>query len=317
MKIKKAAPGTLTFAEQAVKFMQNGISRKRSPFRPQTAASYQSAINSHLNPSIGHLALEHVGNAVVKDLVTELAAKGLAASSITIYINLIKQIRASAKNQDAEQLYPYTWDNEFMDVPVIEGQKQPTISTQKLEETLSRVNPYSQALYALLAGTGLRIAEALALRVGSDDGISTIWFPNESKIVVRQQRDGETFGPVKTKSGNREIDLDPVLNAFLVRTFKAKCILIQRGEENLLFPASENGYRNDLIQDGILGGFHAFRRFRITYLDGVSVPAGLQRFWTGHAAGDVHETYVKSGEKIQERKEWAVKAGLGFKLEAV
>ncbi len=56
------------------------------------------------------------------------------------------------------------------------------------------------------------------------------------------------------------------------------------------------------------------RRFRETYLEGQGVARMLMKFWTGHAAEDITERYIKFGPQIEERKQMAVKAGLGFSL---
>ena len=54
-------------------------------------------------------------------------------------------------------------------------------------------------------------------------------------------------------------------------------------------------------------GFHAFRRFRLTWLRKNSAPKDLERFWMGHAPEEVGDLYSK-------RQEWAECIGLGFQL---
>ena len=71
------------------------------------------------------------------------------------------------------------------------------------------------------------------------------------------------------------------------------------------FVASANGYlfatakghllqqRNVLrILHGVKpGGFHAFRRFRLTWLRKNGVPKDLERYWMGHAPEEVDDLY--------------------------
>jgi len=293
-----------TFKEQSEIYLKRGAERKRKPFRPATLKTYKSQIETNLLPLIGAYPLEDVGNKAVKAVVAELVAQGLSAKTIQDNLNLIKGIVASAVNENGDQLYPRTWNSEHIDAPAVENQKQPTFSAQALQDAISKAGEGDKALYAILAGTGLRIAEALGV-TGSVMCEFDNYFDGE-KIIVRGQRNGSIVGPTKTKAGNREIDLHPELARYLRETFKSLT--------GYMFPGHVNGYRKRLEANGIQGGFHSFRRFRLTHLDGANVPQGLQRFWTGHAAVDVHESYVKSGEKLQERKEWACKAGLGFAL---
>jgi len=301
----------MKFSEQAEKFLSQGENRKRKPFRFNTLRTYRTALTRVL-PLLGDLSLEVIDNGVVKKVGAKLA-ETLSPKTVSSYVDVIKQVMSSAVDDNGNQLFPRKWNSEFLDLPTIENQKQPTISAQKLQNAISKAGASDKALYALLAGTGLRIAEALALMSGKDEGIGNAWVREQSKIIVRCQRKGGTYDeitvmPTKTKAGIREVDLSPELNDYLKSIFQ--------DAYTHMFPESVGTYRSRLAQNGITEGFHAFRRFRLTHLDSANVPQGLQRFWTGHAAGDVHESYVKSGEKLQERKEWAEKAGLGFKLEA-
>jgi hypothetical protein len=40
----------------------------------------------------------------------------------------------------------------------------------------------------------------------------------------------------------------------------------------------------------------------------------LMKFWTGHAAADISERYIKMGSEIEVRKAQAERVGLGFQL---
>src|SRR5260370_41293372 len=104
-----------TFREQYITWFQRGLTRNRNPFRPTTAKSYKSQLETNVLPTIGDLPLDVVGNKVLNDLVGVMSRKGLSAATIDRNINNIKDIRASAKNKDGEQLYPYTWDAETID----------------------------------------------------------------------------------------------------------------------------------------------------------------------------------------------------------
>jgi integrase len=63
-------------------------------------------------------------------------------------------------------------------------------------------------------------------------------------------------------------------------------------------------------------GFHAFRRFRTTWLRKNRTPEDLIRFWLGHADETVTDGYSKLREDVQYRNEVAAEVGLGFEISA-
>lgn len=290
-----------TFAEQAETFLIEGSTRAKKPFRANTLISYRSHIKT-INPLIGDKPLEDVTNKLLKAVCEELQGQEYSAKTINDILVVIKQIVKSAVDSEGNFLHPREWNSKFIDAPSIENQKQPTVTAETLQGAIRRAIPADKALYALLAGTGLRINEALGIVV-FDDGKSN--FITEGVIHIRSQRGGDA---PKTKSGVRQVDLAPELQSFIRENV--------RPEGNLLFPESESTYRERLEKNGVLGGFHTLRRFRITYLQSQSISAMMIKFWSGHAAGDISERYMKVGSEIQARKEQAAKAGLGFKLEA-
>lgn len=302
---------TKTFADQAAEYLVQSQSRQKHPIRPNTVKTYEKALRINILPILGVFPLQHVGNKEVKEFVQLLHSQKVAPASIALNITIIKQILASAIDENGESLYPRKWNSSFIDSPAIESQKQPTTTPETLQEALRQTKPGTGALIAILAGTGLRISEALALtiRSGSDDGTMSAWIPEESKLVVRLQRVGTAFGPVKTKAGVREVDLAPELNDYLKKN------LTSVEEYGMLFPLSEKTYRDQFHALGITTGFHSLRRFRVTHLQKMNVPLSLIEFWTGHAAVGITGRYTKVGNEIETRKTEAARVGLGFKLE--
>jgi integrase len=299
------------FKDQALVWLSEGTNRKRNSFRPGTIKTYSSQIENHLIPLIGKEPLDTVGNKALKRIAVKLMDKGLSAATIDLNLNIVKQIRASAVDQEGAQVYPYTWNSNFIDAPVLDRgkQKTPVASAQTIQDALKAAPRDVAALLALLSSTGLRIAEALALQVVIlDNGVATVWLPDESKIIVRLQRRGNVFGPTKTKAGNREIDLPTALNDYLKRSIE-----IEAGPSTV-FPLSEGFYRLAFKKYGILGGFHSLRRFRVTHLRLNNVPDSLIHFWIGHEDESVTDRYTKVGSEIEARKTQADRAGLGFEL---
>lgn len=297
----------MNFQQQAEMFMTEIASRKSDPVRPNTLHVYRSLLDARILPAIGGVGMSDVNNKTAKMLVGRLTEAHLSPATINLAVTLVKQVVKSAVNDEGEQLYPRTWNTRFIDAPRVDHstQKAPITASQTLQEAISRTNGEVQALVALLGGTGLRIGEALALMVGSDDGKNSFWIPESGTLVIRTTMvNGKIQLDTKTKAGTRIVDLDPHLASFLRS---------QLNREGMLFTTSESTLRRRIKELGI-PGFHAMRRFRITYLQGVNVPPTLVKFWSGHAAGDISERYTKFGAQIEERKTWSERAGLGFQL---
>jgi integrase len=316
---------TITFRKQAqwwLDEMRAGriVSRKkRAPIKPATLAGYQAAVN-WLNEAIGDKALADIKNEVAKQLVIKMRADSLADKTIVNYFQVVKAVVASAVSSEGEQLYPRNWNFHFIGLPVIDEKKQckPSLTTNEVEQILERAKGRYKVLFALLAGTGLRIGEALGLKLG--EHLSSDF----STIRVRQSVWRSSVQTPKTDNAVREIDLPTSLAAFL------KAYAGDR-TSGFLFK-SESGRpltQRNVLRDGLgkIGrdlkfergkGFHAFRRFRTAHLRKNRVPWDLQKLWLGHANRDVTDRYAEQlKEDVEWRKEVAENAGLGFKLPTI
>jgi len=138
--------------------------KKRVPIKPATLAGYQAAVN-WLNETIGNTPLADIKNEVAKQFVIKMRTAKLADKTIVNYFQVVKAVIASAVTPEGEQLYPRNWNFHFIGLPVIDEKKQskPSLTTNEVEQILERARGRYKVLFALLAGTGLRIGEALGL----------------------------------------------------------------------------------------------------------------------------------------------------------
>lgn len=293
----------MNFKDQAEQFLKAAQTRKRNPIKASTVRKYESSL-THVLPLFGSRDLADVNNNALKTLVTKLSADGLSASTIVGVVTVVKLVVASAVNDQGEELHPRTWNHEFIDLPVIDpnSQKAPVAGGKAVSQAISQAVGEEKALYALLAGSGLRIEEAHVLAVGPEAEKVSTWDPQTGTIYIRSSAD---WTP-KTDAGVRDIDLAPELNAFLIATLKPV-----DGQPMFNHVARMTGYRH-LEKVGI-PGFHSLRRFRVTHLR-KSVPEGLLKFWIGHANESVTDRYDKIRVDVDARKTFAEKAGLGFSL---
>jgi len=297
-----------TFRTQAEIWINSLAKRRRKPVKPATIFGWQHALDKWILPNLGDNLLAEVSNGVLRELVEEMAAGELSAQSIVNYSRVVKMVVASAVDSDGEQIHPRKWNHDFIGIPIIrkELQRRPTITETELVAILSKAKGRYAVFFALLAGTGLRVGEALALKV-------TDLSPDCSTLYVRRSIwHGQEQEP-KTPSAVRVVDIAEPL-AQLLRGWVS-------GKVGYLF-ASKNGsplqQRNvlrTLHATGKKVGFHAFRRFRTETLRRARVPEDLTRLWLGHAKQTITDFYAGGLEKDDAwRREWCERAGLGFSL---
>ena len=312
-KVVRSNHGT-TFREQAEIWLEQLKNRKRKPVAPSTLENWERCLRNWLNPNIGDMPLDSIGNLVLKNLGRTMVKGRLGASAIRSYTNAVKMVVASAVNEEGDALHPRKWNHDFIDLPEDKNPKQPSLASSAVtaivgapEEKLYRM------LYVLCASGGLRFGEALGIDIRNISlDFTTI------KICQKAWR-GEIHDYLKSDSGRREIDLHPAVAAMLkdfIGERKSGLLFCTRTGRQL---SQSNILRRSLhpILAGLKQpktGCHAFRRFRITWLRKNLVPEDLITFWHGHARKTVTDSYSKLKDDVEFRKQVAEKAGLGFEL---
>jgi integrase len=305
---QNTVPAT-TFREQAERWIASLPTRRRKPVKPATVYGWRHSLDKWLLPLIGDTLLAEVGNAAMRMVIEKMAAAGLGPQSIVTHTRVIKMVVASAVDAEGDQIYPRKWNHDFVGLPIIDPTKQyrPTVTKAELEAILTKMKPRFRLLAALLAGTGLRIGEALGLKT---EDLTPDCRVLRVRRSVWQGREQEP----KTANAVRVVDIPETLAQVLREYIK--------GKSGYLFGTRSGGrvlnYRNvlrALHAGGAMCGFHALRRFRTETLRRARVPEDLVRLWLGHAAHSVTDTYAKGlSEDVPWRQEWAERAGLGFSL---
>ena len=300
----------MNFQEHSVTFLARLAARKRNPVKPATLKTYGSLLGNHILPAIGQVDMKDFANGAMRSFAQGLADKGLSPKTILEVTQVVKQMFATATDGEGDPLYPRKWNHEFIDLPTIGKQKQPSLKPEQLAAAL---DSQMGVFYAFLAGTGLRIGEAVAARYAGG-GDHTAWYPEGACVSVRTSLwRGREQAP-KTPAAVRIVDLDPRLNDLLAFHTASNTI----GDGEFLFKnksghhLDENYVRVYSLQPLGIPGFHTFRRFRITHLREQGVPEDIIRFWVGHAGAEITDRYSKLAENVEHRQEWAKKAGLGF-----
>jgi integrase len=307
-----------TFREQAARWIDHMQRRKRKPIAPATAEWWRCALDVWILPNLGDAPLCSVGNLALKGLVEEMVKGGLSPKTVNTYSQIVKSVVASAVNEEGEQRFPRKWNHEFVDMPVVDKSKQntPHFTSDVITGILASTKGYKKMFCALLGGTGLRAGEALGLEVGKH--ISADF----RTLYIRQKvRRGKLEGFLKTEGGRRDVDVCSALAEMLKNYVGERtCGFLFRNKNGNSFS------QTNLLRRGLhpalkklrqpKAGFHAFRRFRTTWLRKNRTPEDLIRFWLGHADQTVTDGYSKLREDVEYRREVSEKIGLGFEISA-
>lgn len=171
-------------------------------------------------------------------------------------------------------------------------------------------------LFLLCAATGLRIGEALGIRIEKI-------LDNGARIIIDEKAwRGEIHDYLKTDNGECEVDLPQNVARLLVE-------FIGDRETGLLFCTRKG---TQLSQSNILrrhlhpalrevgfekAGNHAFRRYRNTFLRNYTpCPESVRNFWLGWSEEGMSELYEKIKADVAFRKEVTNACGVGFEVPA-
>jgi len=302
---------TSTFRQFAKQWIADCETRKRKPVKPSVISNWNSILQNHVLPVLGEMPLSEVGNRAMKQLVARLAAKKLSPATIKNITLVVKLVKASAIDDDGNQLFPTKWNHEFIDMPVIDEAKQrkPSFTGDQVEKIVRAATGRLQMAAILFAASGLRAGELLGLEVRHFDGTSV--------RVEQEIWKGQVCEP-KTPNARRVVDLHPDVSTLLQQFIgsRAKGYLFRTKNG---YPMNQRNLARSLysVLDDLeipRCGFHSFRRYRNTFLRNSLCPDGLLKFWMGHAAKDMSDRYDRVREDVQFRRDVAKSFGVGFEL---
>lgn len=293
------------------------VSRNRKPVSDTT--SIEGALRKWILPEIGDLPLSMVDNLSVKPLVRKMVEGGLDPETVNKYARYIKQVVKSKLAPNGEPLYPRSWNSEVLDLPVVvyEKQKRPAQKADGVNALIaSAQSDEERYLYVLLAATGMRVSEALALEAKH--------FVNGGRtIVVEQQvkKDCPRIVPkLKTTASYRQVDLHTDVAAYLARFAVGKSGLILKTANDTphLYGNLADAWLDPRMEK--LGlyergkGWHSFKRFRNTWLRSQRCQEDLRKFWLAHKPKEMGEVYSAMKDDLPAQLAEAERCGYGFAL---
>jgi integrase len=309
----------MTMADAVDAYLRDLEHRKRRPAKPSTMATF-NAYRKRIIACVGSAPLAQFNNGAMRSFVAALSREKLSAKTIHEIVGLTKSAIASIADADTgECLHPRTWRTQFLDLPELKSQRQPTVTEKELGSAIASAfeagHKLDAVLWALAAGTGARIGELRAVRVGPLPDVSA-WNPADASLTIRASMWRNIEQAPKTDAGHRTIELALELNDLL------KAFVVERNAKpgDFLF-AKTNGKAADVttLRDHLNKylpgkGFHSLRRFRARHLRSHSVPEEITKYLLGHSNKEITSRYSQLGSDVERRRKEVSRVGLGFHL---
>ncbi len=186
--------GRVTFKEYALGWQESHIGREG------TARIVDNALRVHILPALGHMPIASLRRSDVQALVKTLNGT-LAPGSVRNVYDVLSRVLSAAVEDRVLGRSPCS----RITLPVLTAAEVVPPSAKDVSALSSAVAGRYRALVVLLAGSGLRIGEALGLTIADVD------FLRRTVRVERQRLQDGTIGPTKTPKSTRTVPLGQVV----------------------------------------------------------------------------------------------------------
>lgn len=249
----------MTFADFASGLWKNYLGNKR--IKPSTAYSYDSMIEKHLIPAFGAMQLGQITTLDVTEFFNKAKGKLASKYALNLY-TLLNSMFDVAVQHDLIGTSPI---RRKLHRPQHERKEKPILSAEQVRKVIETVADEYKPLFAVIAVTGMRIGEVLALRWQDVD-------LDAKKMAVRHNLWRGQLGTPKTKASAKRRNLsDLLVTAFRIQRLRSRFtqpddfIFTRRDgspydrdwlRESVLYPALD---KLEIKRNPRQHGFHLFR----------------------------------------------------------
>lgn len=138
---------------------------KARSLKPSSLTDYRNAFNRYILPRFGKLRLSRIGPQLVQKWVNDLASSGLSPASVRKVYRYLASCLNQARKQGVLEQDPFRG----VILPRSPVREMDFLPPKDIARLLEVCGPRERALFAVLAYGGLRLGEALALRVRDID----------------------------------------------------------------------------------------------------------------------------------------------------
>ncbi len=237
------APAVVTFARYVERWLQSDVALRLKPASQET---YEQVVRTHLLPRLGATPLPALTRAQIKDLIADRVTAGLGPARIQLAVGVLTSCLNAAVDEGLLTVNPalrlgrYTSDTR---APVREIEVFTPPEIEHLLTTAHRTDPGLFPLLLVMARTGLRLGEALALRVEDLDFTRRDLWVRRSWGPSKRSYGAARIGSPKSRR-LRRVDMSRQLCEGLQQDLglrEAEAILRGRAVSPWLFAGPEDG----------------------------------------------------------------------------
>ncbi|MDD1749068.1 MAG: site-specific integrase [Methanothrix sp.] len=186
---ERACPIVRVYAEEWLRRYERGAFG--------TFKSYRAILRNHLVPAFGSKPLSEIKRRDIRAFTTAKLKSGLQAKTVMTIKKCVSAFFEAAVEDEWISANPAHFRLQSEERS---GQKKPFTAEEwhRFEAVIKRDFPYYHALVATLFRTGMRISEALGLKVGDVN-------LDEGKIIIRRKVSNNREGKTKTETSARTV----------------------------------------------------------------------------------------------------------------
>lgn len=191
--------------------------------RPSAQQAYSGSFERYILPFFGRMRMAAITPQDVQSFVVKL--KGLSPSYVRTIYSHLRAMMNTAVNHDILQKSPCR----CIDLPRSDASYLNYLEPSEIRLLVERMEWPYKALFGILAMTGIRVGEALALRARNVD-------VERGRLRIERAWDTNTreFHEPKSRAGIRRLGIMPPLTEIITQFFEQ---IPNTGREALLFPS--------------------------------------------------------------------------------